>query len=232
MNLMLNAADQNIGTSAGGDTLAPAVSVIICAHNPRPDYLARVITALREQTLPLTDWELLTIDNASAEPLAERFNLSWHPRARHVLERELGLTSARLRGIAEAAAQILLFVDDDNVLDPNYLQRAVEIGREYPFLGAWGGTIRPEFQCQPPQWATPYLSALAIREIETICWSNTLDDWRAHPCGAGMCVRRSVAEAYAKIAAKDPVVSLLGRRGASLMSAEDTDIIYTARTSG
>jgi len=35
------------------------VSVIICTHNPRPDYLQRVLDALKAQTLPKENWELL-----------------------------------------------------------------------------------------------------------------------------------------------------------------------------
>jgi glycosyltransferase involved in cell wall biosynthesis len=45
------------------------VSVIICTHNPRPHYLSRVPAALRSQTLPMEQWELLVIDNASHEAM-------------------------------------------------------------------------------------------------------------------------------------------------------------------
>ena len=44
-------------------------SVIVCTHNPRLIYLRRVLEALRSQTLPLEQWELLLIDNASSELL-------------------------------------------------------------------------------------------------------------------------------------------------------------------
>ncbi|MGA2852681.1 MAG: glycosyltransferase, partial [Verrucomicrobiota bacterium] len=51
------------------------ISIIICTHNPREDYLRRVLEALRAQTLPARDWELLLVDNASEKPLASRFDL-------------------------------------------------------------------------------------------------------------------------------------------------------------
>ena len=101
-------------------------TVVICTHNPRPHYLSRVLYALRAQTLPPEEWELLLIDNASNNPLtAGKYDLSWHPCARHVREEELGLAWARLRGMHEAAANLLVFVDDDNVLDVNYLREAI-----------------------------------------------------------------------------------------------------------
>jgi glycosyltransferase involved in cell wall biosynthesis len=77
------------------------LSVIICTHNPRHDYLRPVLDGLGRQTLPLNQWELLLVDNASKENLAERFDLSWHPHAHQIREHELGLTPARLRGIGE-----------------------------------------------------------------------------------------------------------------------------------
>ena len=47
------------------------ISVIVCTHNPRPDYLRRVLDALYAQTLPKTDWELILIDNANDMPLPD-----------------------------------------------------------------------------------------------------------------------------------------------------------------
>src|ERR1700751_3455833 len=96
-------------------------SVIICAHNPRADYFTRVLDGLRNQTLPLHKWELLIVDNASRVPLASICDISWPPPARHILERELGVAYARRRGFQEASADLIIFVDDDNVLDENYL---------------------------------------------------------------------------------------------------------------
>ena len=47
----------------------PRVSVVIPTHNPRMDYLARVIEALKQQTLPCEQWELVIVDNGSEQPL-------------------------------------------------------------------------------------------------------------------------------------------------------------------
>src|ERR1700730_14399595 len=113
-----------------------SASVIICTHNPRLHYLRRVLDALRNQTLPLEQWELLLIDNASKEPLtSELWNMSWHPHARLIREEKLGLSSARIRGMRESSADLLVFVDDDNVLEPSYLFEAIRIKREWPLLG-------------------------------------------------------------------------------------------------
>src|SRR6266436_6280424 len=101
------------------------LSVIICTHNPRSDYLRRCIEGLRCQKLPYDRWELLVVDNRSDEPLADRIDLSWHPDPHIIREEVLGLTPARLRGIRESMGDLLVFVDDDNVLDVDFLEGAV-----------------------------------------------------------------------------------------------------------
>jgi Glycosyl transferase family 2 len=202
-------------------------SIIICSHNPRCDYLRRVLEALRAQTLPKDQWELLLVDNASERVLANDWDLSWHPLARHVREEALGLTSARLRGIAETTGKFLVFVDDDNVLDPDYLQTALEIARDYPFLGAWGGTIRGAFEAEPEEWVRPLTVYLAIREISKPVWSNNPEDREVGPYGAGLCVRRSVATAYAEQLIVSPARRNLGRIGSKLSSCDDSDLVLT-----
>src|SRR6186713_996026 len=97
------------------------LSVLIPTFNPAMEPLTRVVAALRVQTLPTTEWELIVVDNASRELLAPRLDLSWHPAARIVREDRRGLTLARLAGFAEACGSIAILVDDDNVLEPDYL---------------------------------------------------------------------------------------------------------------
>src|SRR5208337_1906590 len=97
------------------------ISLILCTHNPRMDYLQRVLGALRGQSLSKSEWELLVIDNRSTDPLAQRLDLCWHPHGQVVREELVGLALARLCGIDHSRGEIIVFVDDDNVLDPAYL---------------------------------------------------------------------------------------------------------------
>ena len=208
--------------------MAFEISVIVCAHNPRRAYLQRVLDALRDQTLRLEQWELLLIDNACREPLALSWDLSWHSNAAHVREDELGLTPARLRGISEARGEILVFVDDDNVLSSNYLENALEIARQWPLLGVWGGTIKGEFEVQPEPCVEPLLGYLCLREFSKPIWSNNAEDWRAQPSGAGLCSRAVVGKFYAEQLTREPLRRRLGRIGQSLSSGEDSDLIQTS----
>jgi glycosyltransferase involved in cell wall biosynthesis len=212
-------------------------SIIICTHNPRPNYLQRVLSALRDQTLSTAQWELLLIDNASEVPLAPQWDLSWHPNARHIVENELGVAISRRRGMLEASTDLLIFVDDDNVLDRNYLLEAVRIKHEWPQLGVWGsGAIVPEFEAAPQPDAAKLLSYLALREMTKPQWSNVFPlrcrQFRATPWGAGMCLRSHVATAYRQWCEKS-VIDIGSRRGKSvLLSGEDIEMCYVACEQG
>jgi glycosyltransferase involved in cell wall biosynthesis len=204
------------------------ISVITCSHNPRPDYLQQVLNALKNQTVTKSRWEYLLIDNASAEPLASRVDLSWHSNARHIREENLGLTHARLRGIRESASDILVFVDDDNVLDSDYLEQVVCLANKWPRLGAWGGQTRPGFESEPPSWTRQYWSRLVIREFDSDRWSNQPSQADTMPCGAGMCVRKPVAEYYARLHANGQRNIIMDRAADSLVSGGDSDLAICA----
>jgi glycosyltransferase involved in cell wall biosynthesis len=189
--------------------------------------LHRVLEALRAQTLPVEQWELIVIDNASDRSLVKEWDLTWHPRARHVREDELGLAAARQRGMREVSADVIVFVDDDNVLNPNYLAEALRIGDQWPQLGVWGGSIVPEFEIEPPAHLRRFLSHLALREVDEPRWSNVATCADAEPWGAGLCLRSSVASAYSRHY-RESKITLSDRSGKDLISGGDTEVCYVA----
>ena len=208
--------------------MTPEVSVITCSYNPRPDYLKQVVESLSSQTFEKHRWEYLLIDNASSEPLENRIDLSWHPNARHIREEKLGLTHARLRGVQEAQADVLVFVDDDNVLDPDYLEQVLQTALKHPEIGAWGGQSYPIFEQEPPVCIKRHWSHLALAEFENDRWSNQPRSPETMPSGAGLCVRRPVASHYADLHANGKRSFVMDRKGNSLISGGDNDLAACA----
>jgi glycosyltransferase involved in cell wall biosynthesis len=203
-------------------------SVIICSHNPRGDYFQRCLGALRNQRLPHNQWELVVVDNRSDEPLAGRIDLSWHLGARIIRDETLGLTAARLRGIRESRGDLLVFVDDDNVLDEDFLEVALRTMDERPFLGSWSGQCRPEFEQPPPEWTRRYWGNLVIREFDHDIWSNLPRLSASMPCGAGLCVRREVSLHYLELHESGKRSFQFDRNGNSLLSGGDNDLAACA----
>lgn len=208
------------------------ISVIICTHNPRADYMARTLAGLAGQSLGHADWELLIVDNRSDQPVGGRFDLAWRPDVRVVREETLGLTPARLRGIREARGGLLVFVDDDNVLDADYLEVARAIGTERPWLGAWSGQCRGGFDRPPPEWTRRYWGNLAIREFDKDVWSNLPRLAETMPCGAGLCLRRAVGVEYLRLHDQGERRFQFDRTGDSLLSGGDNDLAACACSIG
>ena len=204
------------------------ISVILCTHNPKPAYLRRALEALSRQTLACEKWELLLIDNRSDAPLTKELDLTWHRQARVIREEKLGLTPSRLRGIRESRGELLVFVDDDNVLDSDYLEEALRIAKERTFLGAWSGQCLAEFAEPPPEWTRRYWGNLVIREFDVDRWSNLPRLAETMPCGAGLCVRREVAAHYIQLHESGQRDFQLDRTGGLLLSGGDNDLAACA----
>ncbi len=207
--------------------MTPTITAIVPAHNPRPDYLAATLEGLAAQTLPRGQWRLVLVDNASNPPLSASVDLHSHPGAEIVREERLGLTSARLAGFRHASGEVTVLVDDDNVLAPDYLATAMEIAGRNPHLGTWGGVIAPRFErpeLAPPRSLYPLLT---LREVASDTWSNDPDHHASTPWGAGLCVRREVAAAYAASLENNPRGLELDLQGSRLLYGGDTDIAYT-----
>jgi glycosyltransferase involved in cell wall biosynthesis len=212
-----------------------AVTVIVCTHNPRPAYLRRCLAALAAQTLGRAAWDLVIVDNRSEPPVETIETIApgrAAARARVVREETLGLTPARLRGIREATGDLLVFVDDDNVLDADYLAVALEIARARPDLGAWSGQCRGGFETPPPEWTRRYWGNLVVREFARDVWSNLPRLSETMPCGAGLCVRREVAAHYARLHEDGGRRFQFDRAGSALLSGGDNDLAACATALG
>lgn len=207
------------------------LTVTLCTRNPRPVPLQRVLETLRTQTLPLEQWELLVVDNGSTPPLAPALNLQWHPQARVVVESSPGLAQARARALETARGAWVVFVDDDNLLAPDYLERALELSRRWPQLGAFGGRIRGEFEVPPTPWFAARLDRLALRDF-TASARGKAADFATLPCGAGLCVRRDATSGYLAALRADPRRANFGHRGRQVGAADDLDLVLAVCRTG
>lgn len=207
------------------------ISVTIPIYNPPAEHLGPTLAALRAQTLPLADWELVLVDNRSRVPVTADC-IAWHPHGKVIREETPGLVAARHAGFANTTGGIIVVVDQDNVLAPDFLTTALSIGQEHPEMGTWGGVISPRFE--RPELAPPasLFSLLTLRSAERDLWSNDPDHHASTPWGAGLCVRRTVADAAADALKRDPRRGQLDLCGDKRLASGDTDICYTGCAMG
>jgi glycosyltransferase involved in cell wall biosynthesis len=189
--------------------------------------LQRVLAALEKECWPREYREIIIVDNRSSPPLAGMQFGRGDDLPRVVREERLGLTFARIRGIREARGDVIIFVDDDNLLAPNYLRVVAECFDADPALGAVGGKSLPEFQTPPPAWTREFWDVLAIRDLgdESLRAGRGNEYPKCAPIGAGMAVRTDAAAKWAEVAERDAARLALDRTGRALSSGGDNDLI-------
>ena len=132
-----------------------AYSVALCTHN-HVDRLARTLHDLRALRAPKAAWELLFVDNGCTDGTAALLQAQDWPsgwQVRVVRETKLGLSNARNCAIREAAGEYLIFIDDDETPDPDWLcafERLIEAHAP----DAFGGRIEVLFEGERPAWLT------------------------------------------------------------------------------
>jgi glycosyltransferase involved in cell wall biosynthesis len=212
------------------------ISVIVPTRNPNAGRLQRTLDGLAAQSLTRGRWELIVVDNGGSPALPDDHPPVARLGGRVVGEPIAGLTRARLRGLRESRGDVLVFVDDDNVLAPNFLEEAEKIFTRLTRLGAAGGPIRPQFESPPVEWTREFFPLLALRDLgaaELIGTGGPTASWPVYaPVGAGLCVRRAAAERYAAALDADPTRLSLDRAGRSLASGGDNDLVFTALRGG
>jgi glycosyltransferase involved in cell wall biosynthesis len=203
------------------------IDVCVCTHNPRADVFQIILQAIANQTIDRTTYQVWIIDNASNPPIssADLAVLTTAGIAHQtIFESNLGIMYARRRAIESTHGELLIFVDDDNELDVDYLATAVEIANSHPDFGCFGGKLLLSAKAVYPQWVEPMLPYLAIKDLGDTELTNCADTWGLwEPPTAGMVARRSILKSYLDRLDSLPKNLLLGRKGKQgLLSSEDS----------
>jgi glycosyltransferase involved in cell wall biosynthesis len=168
--------------------MTPRISAIVCTYN-RPAMLRRTLDSLLGQSLPEDQYEVIVVDNASTDStkdVVEEY-VRRSDNIRHVHEPEQGLSQARNRGIEEARAEIIAFIDDDAVAGKSWLKTAVKCFDEVqPKPVAVGGPILPLYDAVKPEWFKDEYEAITwgeeprfLRPGEAFWGSNMIFDKKA-----------------------------------------------------
>ena len=125
------------------------ISIIIPTHN-RANQLREVIGSLLSLQKE-AEFEIVIVDNNSTDNTKEVVG-SYSSNVRYVFEKRTSFTRARNTGAENATGEILLYLDDDVLVNPGSLKKIVEIFSSYPDCGVIAGKILPKFTENPPQW--------------------------------------------------------------------------------
>lgn len=194
-----------------------AYTVALCTHN-HADRLRRTLTDLPRIRAPQAAWEFLVIDNGSGDDTPELLTRHVWPNGwnvRVVREEKLGIANARNRATQEARGEYLIFLDDDESADPNWLLAYERLIQEHE-PDAFGGRIEVFFENPRPPW----LSDELLGFLGELNWGKEIKPLNdpATPLYTGnFGFRRGIVE---KIGLFD---TTLGRRGKENNGGEDVD---------
>ena len=196
------------------------LSVIICTYN-REKYIRPLLDSLAANDLLKSDYEILLVDNNCTDGTravcGEFAKANPGLTFRYLTEPEQGLSAARNKGIREAHGDILVYVDDDALVDSHYLRDYAEFFASHPKVMAAGGPIIPLYETQEPDWMTPYTKALLTGWMD---YGNHVCHYPKgrYPGGGNAAYRKEVFEQVGLFN------TALGRKGNGLMGSEEKDI--------
>jgi glycosyltransferase involved in cell wall biosynthesis len=126
---------------------APVACVIICSYN-RAKLLERALRSLARQTLSPDRFELVVVDDGSSDATAsvcESLRRDGLPNLKCVRTGHAGLASARNTGVRSTTAERILFMDDDCVAAPDWVERMIAALGRHPVIAGAVATSRDSF---------------------------------------------------------------------------------------
>ena len=205
--------------------LKPGVSVVVCCYNSAKVIVPTIAALSRQKIPPDCGYEVILIDNNCTdetnrlvENTWENFTISLHI----IKESQPGLIYARKAGVFKARYSILLFIDDDNILEPGWVERLVELYAKRPEVGCIGGYNEPLFEGEKPDWFEKFSYMYACTPPQQ---NPGMPVFKQTLFGAGLSLRTQVARSVF-----DPArpFFLVGRTQDTLNRGDDSEICLRA----
>jgi GT2 family glycosyltransferase len=132
---------------------APFVSVVVPTHD-RPQQVVALVHSILASEYPPSRYEVIVVDNApSTSATADSITQQYADRShvRYVREDRPGAANARNRGLATARAEIVVFADDDELVDRHWLTEMVRGFETHHDITCVTGLIVPMESKTPAQ---------------------------------------------------------------------------------
>ena len=129
------------------------LSITICTYN-RIEYLKKCLKSILDQTQGSKIIEINIIDNNSTDTtkdyvtkLQKKF-----PEVNYFVEKRQGISFARNLSFEVCNGMFLAFVDDDAVINKNWLEALLNELKNQNENIIYGGPIYPKFENEPEKW--------------------------------------------------------------------------------
>jgi glucosyl-dolichyl phosphate glucuronosyltransferase len=171
------------------------IALVICTYN-RDKYLPEALESVKKQTLENDKFQLIIVDNNSTDNTADISQefISKNPslNIKYCFEEQKGLSFARNRGVAEANASIVSYVDDDVILPTSFLEEVVNFFDKYKDAAGAGGKVIPKYENgKEPEWMNKYLNGF----VGKVDYGNNILQYNKrmkYPAGCNMAYRKDI----------------------------------------
>ncbi len=131
-----------------------SISVIICTYN-RAESLKTVLESLLKQKRDQDfEFEIIVIDNRSTDStktVIESFSNTFKGQLKYLFQSQKGKSLSLNMAIREAKGDILVFTDDDVIIDEQWISHIYECFKKYD-CDAVGGRVLPIYPDKTPLW--------------------------------------------------------------------------------
>ncbi|WP_162053469.1 glycosyltransferase [Pontibacter pamirensis] len=205
------------------------VTVVVCTYNGAA-LLPETIKHIAQQRVHSgISWEVIIVDNASTDNTSNVILEEWkkhqNPAPFRLLHQpRQGLTYARELALTNSHYAFVLFCDDDNWLDPDYVNLSYDLMLQNPSVGVLGGYGELVYEVSPPSWATAlplFANGPQAKESGKVR--------RNAVYGAGCVLRKSAYKVIYKAGFKP---MLTDRVGSNLSSGGDYELCYAIALAG
>lgn len=168
-------------------------SVIIPTFGTRPDYLTDVLCTAKKQNFPKEEYEILVVDNnlnSNVLSIIENANGTSQdgPVVQHIKEPKIGLGWARHTGAQMAKGDIVIYIGDDVLLNPDWLGAILDPFND-PKVACSGGKLIAKWEAPIPTWLSE-LTHMALGMLDLGDETRVLKGEQVW--GDNMAVRKSV----------------------------------------
>ncbi len=204
------------------------VTIVICTYN-RCHLLDKTLFRLRDlDRSGCADLEIIVVNNNCSDDTdsviqqhAENLPVRrlWEPRQ--------GKSHAANLAVTEARGDLLLWTDDDVLVERGWLRAYVEAAQAHPQASFFGGPVEPWFETDPPAWIKRHTALIAdcfaVRQEFAEPFTPVAVD--SVPFGANMATRLHCFDSCA-------FDVRLGPQGDTDIRAEDTTLLRTILAKG
>lgn len=204
------------------------VSIIICCYNSQ-EKLPLLFSFINRIDIQTDKVEIVLVDNSSIDrtfELGVDFINSSKFSGKVIQELNPGLSNARKAGVFNAQYDLVLFCDDDNFLNPDYLKIGLEYFSKYPDLGCLGGNGIPEMEKSKPNWFDIFSNSYALGSLGK---KEGLQPLGSIHYGAGLFFSKEPLKRYYE---KKIDSSISDRKGGLLSSGGDSELCLVIQMEG